>query len=154
VRWALQPLLELRRRQERAATGALGQALARWREAEARALALRRQSAAVAARALRAGTGVVAARWAERLRQEAQRLEQRALDAEGLARQAAGAAAARRESLRQAARDREVVERLEAVWRQAQAREAARRSEAALDDRPWPAPSGWGGDPVSASRPG
>jgi hypothetical protein len=144
VRWPLQPLLALRRREESAANQAWVRALASRRGREAEALALRRLAAERLARAGRAGAGagIEAARWGARLRLEAEGCRARAAGAEGRVRVEAPAEEARRAALLQAARARELVERLEAAWRRARALEAARRAEAALDDRPWPAPGG------------
>ena len=141
VSWPLRPLLDLRRREEDAASVTLGRAVARWRLAEAEALALRARAAEAAERALHAGAGIEAARWAARLRLEAERHGRQALDAEARAQHEAAVVETRRDALRQAGRAREVVEQLEEVWRRARALELARKAEAALDDRPWPAPA-------------
>jgi flagellar biosynthesis chaperone FliJ len=136
MRWALQPLLDLRRWDEHEATGALGRSLTRCQAAEAEAFALRRAAEEEAARALLAGVGLAAGRWAARLRLDAERLHGLAVEAEAKARDEAAAVEARRGALRQAALRREVVEQLEAAWRRARAATRARQAEAALDDRP------------------
>jgi len=171
-RWRLRPLLELRRREADLATGALGRSLAGWRATEAEAAALRRLAAEVARQALAgsaaagpapaglAGPGeaaawppgdaaslAVAAAGAARLRLESARLHHLAAEAEARAGAEAEVVESCRAGWRGAALRREVVERLEAAWRRARAVEAARRADAALDERPW---SGGG---VSASRP-
>lgn len=137
MRWVLQPLLDLRRRDEHEATGALGRALSRSQVAEAEAFALRRGAEEAAARALLAGVGVDVARWTARLRLDAERLHGLAVEAEVKAQVEAAAVQARRGALRQAALRREVVEQLEVAWRRAKAVARARQAEAALDDRPW-----------------
>lgn len=167
MRWPLQPLLDLRRREEADATGALGRALVRRRVAEAEAVALRGAAADAAARALRrwepgprlgeaapadgaalAAAAACSARW----RLDAARAGERAGRAEARALDGAAEAETRRAGLREAALRRAVVERLEASWRRARAAEAARRAEAALDDRPWTRRAGPAGRPVSACR--
>jgi hypothetical protein len=135
--WRLQPLLELRRRQEAAATTAFGRALASRLRAESEAQALRERAQQTAARSLFAGTGAEGARWRSRLRQESDRLRGQAVAAAARSQLEAEAAAARRDELRRAALGRELVEQLEAAWRRAKDLAAARRAEAALDDRPW-----------------
>ncbi len=138
MRWALQPLLDLRRQEEHDATGALGRAAARSQAAGAEALAFRRGASSAASRALMSGAGVEEARWAARLRLEAERLHLLADEAEAKAQARAAAVETCRVALRQAALRRDVVERLEMAWRRARAVRVARRAEAALDDRPWP----------------
>jgi hypothetical protein len=143
--WPLQPLLALRRREEAAATTALGHAAARCRLAEREEETLRDRARETAARALGAGACAEGARWASRLRRESELLRERAVEAETRSRLEAGAVVARRVALDRAARGREVVERLEAAWRRSRDLEAARRDQAALDDRPWscgPGPAG------------
>jgi hypothetical protein len=160
VRWPLQRLLDLRRWEEADAAGALGRALVRRRAAEAEARALRGAATEIAARALRCwgpgrrgddaglrrpggsapGDGAVlaaAAACAARLRLDAARASDRADRAEARVLAEASEVEGRRAWLRGAALRRAVVERLEASWRRAREAEAARRAEAALDDRPW-----------------
>jgi hypothetical protein len=105
--------------------------------------------------ALAAGaTLALAAACAARLRLDAVRAGERAHLAEAGALAEAAVVATRRTGLRGAALRRAVVERLEATWRRARAVEAARRAEAALDDRPWARPADVAGRPISACRRG
>jgi hypothetical protein len=137
MRWVLRPLLDLRRRDEQEASGALGRAVSRSHAAAAAAFELRRGAAESAARALRTGEGADVARWTARLRLETERLHGLAVEAEARAQAETAVVETRRAVLRQAALRREVVEQLELAWRRARAVEVARRAEAALDDRPW-----------------
>jgi predicted ABC-type transport system involved in lysophospholipase L1 biosynthesis ATPase subunit len=137
MRWVLQPLLDLRRRDEQEATGALGRAVCRCQVAEAEAFALRRGASDVAAQALACGAGLHEARWGERLRLEAARLGGLAVEAEARARAEAVAVQSRSVTLLRAALRLELVERLEESWRRAEALKVARQAEAAIDDRPW-----------------
>jgi hypothetical protein len=176
VRWPLQGLLDLRRREEADATGTLGRALVRRRAVEAEALALRGAAVDAAARAQRwwgpgrqpdeVGPGrpggpapgdgaalAAAAACGARLRLDAARAGDRAERAEGRLRDEAAEVEAGRAGLRRAALQRAVVERLEASWRRAREAEAARRAEAALDDRPWTGRAERAAGAVSACRP-
>ncbi len=138
MRWPLQPLLDLRRRESTAAERALGRAMACCQAAEAEALALRGE----AARGRAAASLPAAAHWIARLGQDAGRLHARASEADERARVARSDLERRRADVQDASARREVVERLGATWRAARKLEAARRAEAALDDRPWPRRAG------------
>ncbi len=147
--WALRPLLELRRREEQVATTALAQAERAQLQAEAEVAARRQAASSVAASALDGAAGRwpaagwlgpslgEAGRWAERQRLEAARLARLVEQAEARARAEAGVVATRREALRKVAVRHEAVRQLEADWRRAAGAAAARRDEAAIDDRPW-----------------
>jgi hypothetical protein len=135
--WRLGRLLDLRRRRRDEAAATLAGAVARQRAAEAEARALDDRAAGTRDRALRAGVGGDAARWAARLRGEAAVLLLQAAQAEARARVEAAGLAGPQETLRRAALDQGVLERLEAAWLAARRQAAARRAEAAIDDRPW-----------------
>ncbi len=150
IRWPLQPLLELRRREEERATGRLAMAERAWRAAQAEAVTAREVALDTSERALRTGvtgrevalTSAVAhglERFRERLRLEAARLMLGAEEAAGRARCLGAEVDRRREALRVAAVKHEAMSVLGAAWRRHEAAVAARKEEAALDDRPWPA---------------
>jgi hypothetical protein len=135
--WRLGRLLDLRRRQRDEAVAALARAAIRQRAAAAEARALDEQAAGLSARAQRSGVGGEAARWAARLRGEAAALLLQAARAEARARVEAAGLVGPRHALRRASLDLGVLERLESGWLAARRQAAARRAEAALDDRPW-----------------
>jgi hypothetical protein len=128
----------------------LGQALAGWKAAVDEAGELELALGAARARALEGVPGGAGERWRARLRLEADGLGDAASAARARASAEAAALEAWRARLGEAARRREQLERLEAAWRRRRADQAARRAEAALDDRPWPPEAG---RPISAGRP-
>jgi flagellar biosynthesis chaperone FliJ len=148
--WSLAPLLTLRRHRERQAMAGLGRALAGWRAAEDEAGALELALHGARLRALEGRPGGAGERWRARLRLEADRLEGVASVARARASVEAAELEARRARLGEAARRRQQLERLEAAWRKRLAVEAARREEAALDDRAWSAEAA---RPLSAGHP-
>jgi hypothetical protein len=162
TRWPLQPLLELRSREEERATARLAMAERAWQAVLAESVAAREEALGTAERALRAGTtgreppltSAVAhglARFRERLRLEAARLLLASEEAAGRARCLGAEVDRRREALRVAAIRHEATALLGAAWRMEQATAAARKEEAALDDRPWP-PGVEPGGSFSAAR--
>jgi hypothetical protein len=150
--WRLAPLLALRRYRERQAMAGLHQALAGWKAAVEEAGALELAHQAARARTLEAGPGGAGERWRTRLRLEADRLGQVASAARARASAKAATLEGCRAWLGEAARRRDQLERLESAWRRRLADMAARRAEAALDDRPWPPPEVE--RPLSGGRPG
>jgi flagellar biosynthesis chaperone FliJ len=134
MRWPLQVLLELRRRDAEAAERALGRALDRCRAAEAEALAAR-GAAACGWEAMRQPSPT---HQAARLDREAGRLHVRAVEADQRCWAEAAAVERCLTAVRSAVARREALRRLRAGWLEERAREAARRAEAALDDQPWP----------------
>jgi hypothetical protein len=148
MRWPLQPLLELRTRQEETALAGLGRAEGALRLVVAEAVAARGALAEAAERAVQvewpSGPRVMAeaelaggGRHREGLRRELARrqgqleeLERRigALEAE---------AGRWRDGVKAAAVRRAAVAELGVAWRRARAAAAERQAEAALDDRPW-----------------
>jgi ElaB/YqjD/DUF883 family membrane-anchored ribosome-binding protein len=159
--WPLQALLALREREALASALALGAAEGRVRKLRGEADGARAEAHQAALRALGnippgAPPGLVlrrlaaGARAAERARLEAASHARRAEALSAKAR-AAGAEVERlRLRLRRAAVQQELVQQLEMAWRRERSEAAARRAEAALDDRPW---QGGQAGRFSASRP-
>ena len=139
MRWPLQPLLELRRREAEAAERALGEAVARLRATGDEALAAR--GAAASGREATRLTRPV--HWVARLGRDAARLQALAVEADQRCRVEAAAVERAQAKLREAAAGRDLLRRLRDTWREEQALVAARRAEAALDDRPWPGRASW-----------
>lgn len=149
IGWPLQPLLDLRTREEEEAAGGLSNAERAWRLVEAEARAARAAAAELAGRVLQVQAparleAVIPSRLAgeercrDRLRLELARRHRLLEELEGRVQSQAAEAARRRERWRVAAVRRAVVARLAEAWRRGRAAAAERRAEAALDDRPWP----------------
>jgi hypothetical protein len=159
--WPLQPLLALREREALAAALALGAAEGRVRrllgevdgaraaaqEAIARALGIIPAGAPRGPVLSQLATG---SRAAERARLEAAGHAQRAEALSTKVRAGEAEVERVRLRLRRAAVQQELVQQLETAWRRERSKAAARRAEAALDDRPW---QGDQAGRFSASRP-
>jgi ElaB/YqjD/DUF883 family membrane-anchored ribosome-binding protein len=148
--WPLQPLLALREREALAAALALGAAEGRVRRLLGEADGARTMAQEAALRALQSiPSGAPPGPAMALLAAGARAAERAMLEAAGHARRAealsARALAAGTEverlrlRLRRAAVQQEVVQQLEEAWRRERSEAAARRAEAALDDRPWQA---------------
>ena len=163
MRWPLQPLLDLRTREEEEATWRLVLAEKDRRIVEAEAAVARAEAAAAAERVLRVGpssrlagmasTGVAGEeRFRGRLRLEAARRGRLAAEAELRLERVEAMVERQREALRVTAVRREVVAELGMAWRREKAETETRRAEADLDDRAW-RPAGCQQARLSASRP-
>jgi len=150
IGWPLQPLLELRTREEETALGGLARAEGALRRVEAGVKAARWALAEAAERAARVEWSVGpeamgqadlagAARFREVLRRELARRRGLLDEVEGRARPLQAEARRWRERAVVAAVRRAAVAELGAAWRRERVAAQDRRAEAALDDRPWPA---------------
>ena len=148
IRWPLQPLLDLRTREEETALGGLGRAEADLCLIEAEAEAARRSLGEAAAGAARVdrSAGLEAMtqaglageeRFQHGLRRELARRRASLEEVERSVRRLEAEARRWRKRVREAAVRREAVAGLAAAWQRERAAVAERQAEAALDDRPW-----------------
>ena len=148
IRWPLQPLLDLRSREEETALGGLARAAAALRRIEGEAKAARWALAEAARQAVRIdwppGLETLAEadlageeRFREGLRRELARRRELLEELERRGRSLQAEAGRWRERVKAAAVRRAAVAELGAAWRRERVAAQDRRAEAALDDRPW-----------------